>query len=113
MMAIFKARGSINLNVQRGEWEYREKMDRKKPPKTTTTTHTKKTPWDNTDKFRYTVSPADTSWGKGPYRSRNEMTVNNHLTMVGFRFQTPTFHGFGDLESKPAVRMRTYPSGIQ
>ena len=30
MMAIFKARGSIDLNAQRGEGEYSEKMDRKK-----------------------------------------------------------------------------------
>ena len=88
-------------------------MDRKKTQKQQQQHTQKNTPWDDTDKFRYTVSPADTSWGKGPYRSGNEMTVNNHLTMVGFRFQTPTFHGFGDLESKPAVRMRTYPSGIQ
>ena len=47
MMAIFIAHGSIDLNAQCAEGDYRQKIDRKKS-------------WEDIQKFRCTVSPADT-----------------------------------------------------
>ena len=46
-MAIFIVHGSIGLNSQCTEGDYRQKMDREKS-------------WEDAEKFRCTVSPVDT-----------------------------------------------------
>ena len=47
MMDVFIAHGSIGLNAQCAEGDFRQKMDRKKSR-------------EDRERFRYTVSPADT-----------------------------------------------------
>ena len=46
MIAIFVVHGSIDVNAQCAEGDYRQKMDRKNS-------------WEDTEKFWCTVSPAD------------------------------------------------------